>query len=251
MPPKIVYEDENVIIVDKPAGLPVHATGEKDKRETLVSFLLQHYPPIKGVGENSFRPGIVHRLDKETSGLTVIAKNNETFYELKEQFKQGKVEKKYIALVSGILAQDQGTIEMSLVKIGSKASSRFNAKLPVTSYGPEKPLGGLGPFAGLPVTKIKGAVTNYKVLKRHKEYTLVEVMPKTGRMHQIRVHFASINHPVACDKLYGRKSKKCPPGLARHFLHASYLKFRLKHALMEFESPLAGDLASTLDELAK
>ena len=233
---QIVYEDENIIVVDKPAGLPVHGMNENDKRETLVSFLVSHYPELKKVGENSstssgqvpLRPGIVHRLDKETSGLMVVAKNNETFYELKKLFQERKVEKKYIALVSGVMEKDKGVIDAPLIKIGTKTSTGF--KIYDLRFK----------------NKRKMAITAYKVIKRYKEYTLVEVTPKTGRQHQIRVHFASINHPIACDKLYGRKAKKCPPELSRHFLHASYLKFRLKNALMEFDSELPQDLETAL-----
>ena len=103
------------------------------------------------------------------------------------------------------------------------------------------PKGGPGP----PLS----AITEYRILRKFEDYTLVEVMPKTGRMHQIRVHFTSINHPIACDKLYGRKSKKCPQGLGRHFLHAYYLKFQLKNALMEFESKLPEDLEKIIESL--
>ena len=222
MNPKIIYEDENVIVIDKPAGLTVHASDETHKRETLVSFLVEHHPPLKNIGENAFRPGIVHRLDKETSGLMVVAKNNETFFDLKKQFQERKIEKKYIALVSGAVEKNEGIIDTPLIKTGTTTRVVAHGKL---------------------------AITEYKVIGRYSGYTLVEVTPKTGRQHQIRVHFTSINHPLACDKLYGRKSKKCPAGLTRHFLHAYHLKFTLKNALMEFESELPKDLANALKML--
>lgn len=269
MPPKIIYEDENVIIVDKPASFPVHATHEKDKRETLVSFLLQHHPPLKNVGEPltssrpkdearpgraarrvPLRPGIVHRLDKETSGLMVVAKNNDTFFELKKQFRERKVEKKYISLVSGVLEKDAGVIETPLTKLGPRTSAtpRYHKDTIVTKWynGSKNKNNHERPETSDNKARGREAVTHFKILKKYREYTLVEVMPKTGRMHQIRVHFASINHPVACDKLYGRRSKKCPPGLRRHFLHASYLRFRLKNVLMEFDSQLPKDLEDAL-----
>lgn len=223
---KIIYENKDIIVIDKPAGISVHAKDEHDKMLTIVSILYKSYPEIKNIGDYPLRPGIVHRLDKETSGLMVIAKNNETFYEFKKQFQERKIEKKYIALVSGVLEKNSGTIETPLAKIGTRTSRN-------TQHAARS-------------TKIKSAITEYKVTKRYKEYTLVEVTPKTGRQHQIRVHFASINHPVACDKLYGRKAKKCPSGLNRHFLHAGYLKFRLKNALMEFDSELPQDLETAL-----
>lgn len=229
MEPEIIYKDSDIIVLDKPAGLVVHAANENDNRETLVSFLISQYPEIQNVGGKTLRPGIVHRLDKETSGLIVVAKNNGTFDELKKQFAERKIEKKYMALVSGRLEKDSGTIDMPLIKIGARVSVNVRAQ------GSN--------------TKAKEAVTGYKVLERFEEYTLVEVMPKTGRMHQIRVHFTSINHPIACDKLYGRKSKKCPAGLYRHFLHASYLKFKVKNALMEFDSKLPEDLEKTIKSL--
>lgn len=227
---KIIYEDKDVLIVDKPAGIAVHAKDKFDSKITIVSILLKSYPELRGVGENPLRPGIVHRLDKETSGLMVIARNNETFYELKKQFQERKVEKKYIALVSGALEKDNGVIEIPLIKIGARvsASTRSDSRFK---------------------DKIRPAITEYKVMRRYKEYTLVEIRPKTGRMHQIRVHFTSINHPLACDKLYGGKSKKCPPLLTRHFLHASALRFQLKSALMEFESELPEDLSKSLQTL--
>ncbi|MFY9457435.1 MAG: RluA family pseudouridine synthase [Candidatus Spechtbacterales bacterium] len=226
MTPKLVYEDRDIIVIDKPAGLTAHASSENDKRGTVASFLVAHCPDTKNVGENPLRPGIVHRLDKETSGLMVVAKNNETFFELKKQFQERKVEKKYIALVSGILERDHGVINTPLVKMGTRTRTSITSS-----------------------ESSRAAVTEYKVIERYKDYTLVEVRPKTGRQHQIRVHFTSINHPVACDKLYGRRAKKCPPGLARHFLHASYLKFQLKSALMEFESELPDDLGKSLNTI--
>ncbi len=225
----IIYEDNDVIVIDKPAGIAVHPRDRYDKSKTIVLLLHKHFPAIKNVGENPLRPGIVHRLDKETSGLMAIAKNNDAFFELKKQFQERRVEKKYTALVSGALEKDFGTIETPLIKVGTRTAS---ARSPLKD---EK--------------KLRPAITKYNVLKRYKEYTLVEVIPKTGRQHQIRVHFASINHPLACDKLYGRKAKKCPPGLKRHFLHASHLKFRLKNALMDFESELPEDLKEALSNI--
>ena len=234
MNPKIIYEDENVIVIDKPAGLTVHASDERHKRETLVSFLVEHHPPLKNIGENALRPGIVHRLDKETSGLMVVAKNNETFFDLKKQFQERKIEKKYIALVSGAVEKNEGIIDTPLIKTGTTTRVMNGA-------ANQSLAGGSGPN--------RSAITEYKVIGRYSEYTLVEIRPKTGRQHQIRVHFTSINHPIACDKLYGRKAKKCPAGLTRHFLHAYHLKFTLKNALMEFESELPKDLANALKML--
>jgi 23S rRNA pseudouridine1911/1915/1917 synthase len=241
---QIIYEDNDILAIDKPAGVAVHATDKHDKYFTIVKYLYKTHPDIRGVGENPLRPGIVHRLDKETSGIMVVAKNNEIFFELKKLFTERKIEKKYIALVSGILEQEHGTIDIPLKKMATRT---------VVSKQTFKNKGGSDP----PLKEVRLphsariAITAYKVLEYYQDYTLVEVMPKTGRQHQIRVHFASINHPVACDKLYGRKSKKCPPGLERHFLHASHLKFQLKNALMEFESDLPKDLADALKIIEK
>lgn len=220
---EIIYEDNDVIVIDKPAGIAAHPIGILDNKPTIAGMLLQNNPEIKSVGDNPLRPGIVHRLDKETSGLMIVAKSNEAFYELKKQFQERGVEKRYIALVSGTLEKDKGVIDTALVKMGTKTTT--------------------APVGGRP------AASEYTVKKRYKDYTLVEVQPKTGRQHQIRVHFASINHPLACDKLYGRRAKNCPVGLNRHFLHASYLKFQLKNALMEFESKLPKDLENALEVL--
>ena len=219
---KIIYEDEDIIVINKPAGIAAHAKDKHDKILTIASILYGSYPELKNVGDNPLRPGIVHRLDKDTSGLMLVTKNNEAFYELKKQFQERGVEKKYITLVSGIIENDRGIIKTPLLKIGTKTRTANNGK---------------------------SAITEYRVIKRYREYTLIEVAPKTGRQHQIRVHFTSINHPVACDKLYGRKAKKCPVGLNRHFLHASGLKFQLKNALMEFESELPKDLQDALKTL--
>ena len=253
----IIYEDKDVIVIDKPAGIAVHPKDRYDKSKTIVLLLYRHFPEIKNVGDPSnasehgiLRPGIVHRLDKETSGLMVIAKNNDAFFELKKQFQERKVEKKYIALVSGVLEKKSGTIEIPLVKAGPKTQTRYTIHPPAIRQQLRSAGGQLWRAGNIRYTKAaKPALTQYRVLKHCKDYTLVEVTPKTGRQHQIRVHFASINHPVACDKLYGRKAKKCPSGLERHFLHASYLKFRLKNALMEFESALPEDLKKALSSI--
>lgn len=230
----IIYEDENLIVIDKPAGISAHPIDKNTTSETIAVLAMRHCPAVKYVGENSLRPGIVHRLDKETSGLMIVAKNNETFFILKKEFQDRKVEKKYIALVSGVLEKNEGIIDTPLIKTGTTTRVVTYAKnqTPAREEGPDRI-----------------ATTEYKIIKKYAEYTLVEVRPKTGRQHQIRVHFASINHPIACDKLYGRKSLKCPQGLERHFLHAYHLKFTLKNALMEFESEMPEDLTNALKTL--
>ncbi len=248
---KIIYEDDDILAVNKPAGLLVHG-AENSKETTLVDWLIKNYPEIKNVGERpafgearpdlSGRPGIVHRLDKDTSGILLIAKNQRTFGYLKEQFKNRKIKKKYIALVCGKLnpptGGEGGIIDLPI----AKSKSDFRKKTSV------------GKMAG----KIREAVTEYKVIKKfpacadRPEYTLVEVFPKTGRTHQIRVHFKSIGHPVVCDKLYGFKKAVCPFGLKRHFLHASSLELNLPSgARIKLEADLPDDLQAALTKLEK
>jgi len=222
---KIIYEDKDVIVIDKPAGLVVHSS-ETCREGTLVNGLLAYYPKIKDVGDDSLRPGIVHRLDKDTSGLMVVAKNNRAFQHLKNQFKSRKVEKHYAALVVGQLRSNKGIIDKPIAR-----SKHEPEKMTVSITG-------------------RIAETFYKVIKRFKNYTLVEAAPKTGRMHQIRVHFKSIRHPLAGDKVYGFKRQVCPRGLSRHFLHAHYLKFGLSNGrVVEFKSQLSKELEKVLNNL--
>lgn len=222
---KVIYEDKDVIVIDKPAGLVVHPS-RTSKRGTLVNGLLSRYPKIKNIGEDPLRPGIVHRLDKDTSGLMVVAKNNKAFQYLKKQFKTRKVEKRYIALVVGQLKAANGVIDKPVAR-----SKRDPEKMTVTITG-------------------RKAETFYKVIKRFKNYTLVEAAPKTGRTHQIRVHFGSIRYPLTGDKVYGFKRQPCPKGLSRHFLHANYLKFKLPSGKVgEFRLPLPKELKKVLNNL--
>jgi len=239
----IVYEDENVLVIDKPAGLIVHPIKNSKfqipntKPSTLVKWLLQRYPEIKNVGENKLRPGIVHRLDKDTSGLMVVAKNNKTFFYLKEQFKKRLIKKKYIALVYGKLKEKKGIITKSISKSWKK-----------------------GRQTTTPMGKSKEAITRYKVLKEFypkalpgsgdKTFTLIEVIPETGRTHQIRVHLASIGHPIAGDEKYKFKRQPKIENLKRQFLHANYLKFSLPTGkILKLESKLPKDLKKVLDYL--
>ena len=221
----IVYEDKDVIVVDKPAGLTTHpAAGQKSG--TLVNGLLAYYPLLADVGENPTRPGVVHRLDKGTSGLMIFAKNNSAFEWLKNQFQERKTAKKYIALVVGRPKETSGKIETFISRSKSDPT-----KQKVSQTG-------------------KKALTLYKTIKEFKDYTLIEATPKTGRMHQIRVHLAWLGCPVAGDKKYGRKNQAAPPGLERHFLHASQLTISLpSREIKEFLSPLPPDLNQILADL--
>lgn len=227
IPLKIVYEDADIAVIDKQPGLSVHPS-EKEKSGTLANALLAKYPEIKNIGENFMRPGIVHRLDKDTSGLMVVAKNDAAFQFLKKQFQGRKVEKKYLALVEGNLKEKSGIIEKSIGRHGMK------------QYAGERKKHTL--------KKTREARTEYAVKKSFAAYDLVEAKPKTGRMHQIRVHFSSIGHPLACDFKYG--SRKCPAGLSRHFLHSYYLSFILPSGQkIAFETDLPDELKIILSEL--
>lgn len=206
---KVIYQDENIIAVDKPAGLSVHPSKLEEK-DTLVNFLTYKFPEIENIhdnlGDSWMRPGIVHRLDKDTSGVMVIARNIKVFEELKKLFKEHKVEKKYLALVYGILKNKKGVIEKPIARAGTY-------KKQVIAGRKTK-------------TKIRKAVTHYKVLKEFNNSSLLEVIPRTGRMHQIRIHLFSIGHPVVGDKLYKlKKAKKIEA--PRQLLHAENLKLKL------------------------
>jgi len=236
----IIYEDNDILVINKPAGLVVHPAPEQGTVQgklTLIDWLVKNRPEIIGIGEDSERPGIVHRLDKDTSGVLLIAKNQKTFEYLKDQFKNRKIKKTYLALVHGKLNPPaggrNGIIDLSI----GKSKSDFRKKSTHKAIG-----------------KIREAVTEYKFVKSRAfdKYTLVEVYPKTGRMHQIRVHFKAIGHPVVCDKLYGFKKGECPFGLGRHFLHASALELELPFGgRIKLEADLPDDLQATLTKLEK
>lgn len=210
----ILYEDDDMLAVNKPAGLVVHADG-RTHEPTLVDWLLKKYPDIKGVGEHGEveRSGIVHRLDRETSGVMVVAKNKKAFAFLKEQFRSRQTEKIYHAFVYGKVKQDEGVIDRPIAR-----SKRAGALWSATR-------GKKG--------KEREAVTEYKVLKRlspegegSEGYSLVELRPLTGRTHQLRVHLKAINYPVVCDKLY-TPNRGCALGFNRLALHARSLSLAL------------------------
>ncbi len=228
---KIVYEDKDVFALEKPAGLMVHPI-RPEQNDTLVNGLIAYYPEIKNVGDPStssgqinLRPGIVHRLDKDTSGLMIVAKNNPAFEYLKKQFADRKVVKKYLALVHGRVKDKKGTITKA-ISLSKKDRRKRSALLD---------------------DKAKKAWTEYRVIKRFKDYTLLKVRIKTGRTHQIRVHLASIGHPVAGDQQYKFKRQPELAGLKRQFLHAAYLKLKLPNGkLIELKSKLPEDLERVL-----
>ncbi|MGD9118006.1 MAG: RluA family pseudouridine synthase [Dehalococcoidia bacterium] len=222
IPLKIIYEDDDLLAVDKPAGLTVHpAPGHP--AHTLVNAILAHFPHLADIGD-SLRPGVVHRLDKDTSGVMLVAKNQVAQANLSKQFKSHSVTKAYLALVKGKLEPESGIIEAD---IGRDPKNR--KKMAVVAEGRE-------------------ARTEYRVIKYIGGYTLLEIMPETGRTHQIRVHLAAIGFPVVGDKVYGVKSKY----LTRQFLHACRLGFKLPSSgeYMEFESDLPPDLEQALEAIS-
>jgi len=232
IPLKIIYEDGDVVVVDKAAGMVVHpsaghATG------TLVNAVLAHAPDLEGVG-GELRPGIVHRLDKDTSGVIVVAKNDRALRQLQAQFQQRRVVKHYTALLVGRPPTPNGRIE---APIGRDPANRKRMAV-VTS----KSAGG------------REAFSEYSTLETLTDYTLVDVHPITGRTHQVRVHMAMISCPLAGDRLYAnqRSSSKDLSGLRRHFLHASRLMLQLPDGIEKtFVSPLPRDLQVVLKTLRK
>ncbi len=218
IPLTIIYENEDIIVVDKPAGLVVHpASGHPS--HTLVNALLTHCPSL-AMSSDLIRPGIIHRLDKDTSGLIVMAKNDYARQYLVSQFKSHAVTKGYLVLVEGRLSPKQGVIE---APIGRDFHNR--KRMAIVEIGKE-------------------ASTQYKIKKYLNNYTLLEIIPITGRTHQIRVHLAAIGYPVVGDRTYGVKS----PYIGRQFIHAYRLGFRLPstNEYQEFTSSLPPDLRQAL-----
>jgi len=255
---KILYEDKNVLVIDKPAGAVVHPDG-KTKIKTIADWLIENYPTIKNVGEpfilereggkkeKILRPGIVHRLDKETSGALIIAKNQKTFLFIKEQFQNHKVKKVYKAFVYGyvsdpkasLLTGGKGVINAPIGR------SQKDVRMYTAGRGAREPL--------------REAITEYTVLNRftdtnteegkkkvEHQYSYVEAYPKTGRTHQIRVHMRYINHPVVSDPLY-RGAKELSLGMNRLALHANFITFALPSGeLKTVEAPLPADFKKVI-----
>ncbi|HRY62725.1 MAG TPA: RluA family pseudouridine synthase [Candidatus Paceibacterota bacterium] len=232
----IIFENEDVLVIDKPAGISVHQDGRKEEY-TIAEWVLENYPEIKEVGEpliledgrKILRPGIVHRLDKDTSGVMVVAKNERAFNLLKGQFQDRKINKSYRAIAHGKFKDDNGIIDKPIGRSGSD----FRAK-------------NTGRYAR---GEMREALTYYKVLKRFDDYTLLELRPKTGRTHQIRVHLKSISRPIVCDGIYG-KSLRCPEWMGRLALHAYSLEFTLPGGEKRtFISPMPKDFEAALDKI--
>ncbi|MBU3964441.1 RluA family pseudouridine synthase [Patescibacteria group bacterium] len=226
---KIIYEDENIIVLDKPAGIAVFS----DNDSGLMAEIVESNPELKNVGEPP-RYGLIHRLDKDTSGLLLVAKNNQALSFFQKQFRTRDVRKKYIALVWGKIQEKEGIIKtlINRDKDGKK----------------QRAYPWLGPLAKKTGSRL--AETQWKMIEEYDKYTLIEAIPKTGRKHQIRVHFSYIGHPIIGDKLYSFKNQIVPKVLTRQFLHASGLTIKLMDGEEKtFSSPLPDDLKQLLKNL--
>lgn len=219
----IIFENDDLTVINKPAGLLVHpvstsAKASADEPKTLIEFLVSKYPNAQ----------LVHRLDQDTSGVMVVAKNQKAYEFLKEQFLNRTIKKKYIALVHGILKDKKGIIVKSISKSRKRGGSQTTA----------------------PIGKNREAVTRYEVIQEFPGYSLLGVSPETGRTHQIRVHLASIGHPIVGDDKYKFKRQKTIAGLNRQFLHAKYLKLSLLDGeIKEFYAELPEELSNILKNL--
>jgi 23S rRNA pseudouridine1911/1915/1917 synthase len=224
IPIDILYVDDDLIAVNKPAGLVVHA-GAGQHSGTLVNALLHQFKTLSSVGGDE-RPGIVHRIDKETSGVLVVARTDAAHRKLADQFAGRSVEKTYLALVQGVVARNEGSIKTPITRDPVRRT-RMTTKL---NHG-------------------RAALTSYKVLERRDKFTYVEVKIGTGRTHQIRVHMASIGHPVAGDTLYGAAAQD----YGRFFLHAWRIRFTSpsRGEPIEIEAPLAPELTDWLHNVER
>ncbi len=236
----ILYEDEYIVAVNKPSSLMIHGDGRSNEY-TLVDWIKENYPSTMDVGESETmqngevvqRPGIVHRLDRDTSGVVIVAKTKDSHAFIKEQFQNRKVQKIYHCLVWGSFSPDktEGVIDKPIGRSASdfrKWSAEFGAK-----------------------GELREAVTEYKVLAQNKDCAYVEVYPKTGRTHQIRVHMKAISHPVVCDKVYGTK-KETIFGFTRLALHAFSIRIELPSgAFIQIESPLPDEFKEAFSFLKK
>ncbi|MFZ5364807.1 MAG: RluA family pseudouridine synthase [Patescibacteria group bacterium] len=224
---EIIDDKDDYLIINKPADLLVHPT-ESSQEKTLVDWLMKKFPKLKNIGDDPSRPAIVHRLDKETSGLMIIPKTQAAFHYFKKQFQDRLIAKKYYALIYGKLDTKEDSIAFRIGRSSNKgamAAHPFNSDL-----GRE-------------------ALTQYEVIKEYNKYSLLDVSPKTGRTHQIRVHLFALSHPVVGDPLYKSKQYK-PADIGRMFLESYYLKFTdLQGNEMEYEIDLKEELNNFLRKL--
>lgn len=217
----LLHKEKEFAIIHKPAGLVTHAPHMKSLELSLVDWILSHFSDIEGVGYED-RPGIVHRLDKETSGLMVIPLTKEAHSIFSDMFKDRTIQKTYLAVVHGH-PEPEGTIDFPIARhktIRNRMTHSLDGR---------------------------ASITRYKVKQYFDEYALVEVYPETGRTHQIRVHFATQGNPIVCDKMYGKNS----PLIKRQALHATEIKFNYKNEQKHFKAPEPGDFTKLLKTLEK
>ncbi len=220
-----VYENKNLLVVKKPAGLPVYQPEER----SLIQQLIKDYPDLAKVGSPP-RYGLVHRLDKETSGLVLVAKNKQALSFFQKQFQERKAEKKYLALVVGHLRPQEGVIQAPI----GRSKKDFRKQKIFLPADPQS-------------SSAREAITYYKVLQEFSRFSLLELSPKTGRRHQLRVHLAWKHHPLVGDKRYGFKQQSRVKYLEHQFLHAFYLKIQLMDGEeKEFSLPLPSNLKKVL-----
>lgn len=234
----VLYEDDNVVVINKPVGLIVHHDGKKEE-ESVADWVLEKYPETKTVGEPLtmssgkviYRPGIVHRLDRETSGALLIAKNDKSFLSLKNQFQERDIAKQYHTFVYGKVKLDRGSIDRPI----GKSRSDFR------KWSAQRGARG----------ELRPAITDFTVLTRGDDVTFVEARPRTGRTHQIRVHFKAINHPVVCDSLYA-PNHGAVLGFNRLALHAYAIEFKtLKGESRKITAPYPEDFSKAIQEIKK
>jgi 23S rRNA pseudouridine1911/1915/1917 synthase len=238
----IIYKDDAILVINKPAGIAVHqAATEPSGTSTVASLLAKQFPEIARVGEDPLRPGIVHRLDKETSGVMVVAHTQKAFTLLKDAFKSREVEKKYLVLAEGKPTWEK---KLSELAIRRSESGKFVGRHPKdVETLPEAER-----------AQYRHASTEFTVLQQLGDFTLLEARPKTGRTHQIRVHLRALGHPLIGDRIYASKKSLARVrslGLDRQFLHAETLSFPHpvtgKH--VTFEAPLATELKNFLEKI--
>lgn len=224
---EVIYEDADMVAINKPPELTVHKTSAIDPQTTLADVALERWPEMKSVGEDPLRPGIVHRLDRDTSGIIVLAKNQTAFQFLKQQFHDHTIRKTYLALVHGAPRESSGTIDAPVARVGAKTTTQIHGTRDLVE---------------------RSAITDYRTSKRFTGYTLLECMPRTGRTHQIRAHLKSIGVPIVGDPLYS--PGKPTLDLNRPFLHAWKLELSTPSGTaLHLEADIPETLQKVLDTL--
>jgi 23S rRNA pseudouridine1911/1915/1917 synthase len=228
----VIFEDKDVLVINKPRGIVVHP-DKKYMNNTVVNWAIKHYPPIIKIGEDLTRPGIVHRLDKETSGVMILAKTQAMFEWLKKAFHNRLIKKEYLALVNGVFPENIKFIDLDIGRSPKKARQ--------VAIAPDR--------AKQKSIKTRPAKTEFKIIKKFKNYTLLQARPLSGRTHQIRVHLASTGHPVAGDKIYGKKQFNNLKSDAM-FLHSQTLSVPFPdRTFHQWSAPIPDDLKIILHKL--